>query len=428
MPRTEMIHVFHHFHPVGHGTFFSSIVESDSGEKFCWVYDCGSKWPSSLKPSIKALELWANWDNDEIDLLTLSHFDDDHINGLERLLAGRRVKRLAIPYLNFRDRLELASGKFSNVAASATVAAFALDPIGFLISRGLSDRIDILLTIQNNGDFGINDGFDPLPPIDQRPAERSINSPEWQKKVHLFSRSSRRKHFSVHELEHHKAIGSRNLNFEILFYNSALKDDVAPISGKALENIAKDAIKILDEYKVIGNICPPISGWQKQLKALYDLHFGKSGKRRNAISLCMMFRPIGTNFQECGYFNEFPQASGTNMSPLEVEGDNNALLLTGDLHLNGTSIDAMKSHFGNWRWSQIAISQIPHHGSQHSWETGNAKLFPNPTFVQCIPNRSEKHPHEIVKADLVNQHVVAANYSCSVVSNYHFDGYFHPED
>lgn len=423
-----MIHVFHHFHPVGHGTFFSSTVQSDSGEKFCWVYDCGSKWPSSIKTSIEALELWENWADDKIDLLTLSHFDDDHINGLERLLASRRVKSLAIPYLNFKDRLELASGKFSNVVASTTVAAFALDPIGFLISRGLADRIDTLLQITNDGESKINDVFDPLPPIDRISGEHLINTDDWQKKVDLFSRGSRREHFSVLELEHHKSVGSKNLSFELLFFNSALKNDIAPISGQGLDVITNDAVKILNDYKVLGGLFPPVTGWQKQLKALYDLHFGKSGKRRNAISLCMMFRPIGTGFSSCSYFKEFPQLNGVNMNCLQVDVKKNALLLTGDLRLDATSIHQMESHFGSLRWNEIALSQIPHHGSRHSWEAGNAELFPNPVFVHCIPNRSERHPHETVVADLACQHVVAANYTCSIVSNYHFESNLHPRN
>ncbi len=420
-----MIHVFHHFHAVGHGTFFSSTVQRDSGEKFFWVYDCGSKWFSSVKSSIQALESWENWAEDKIDLLTLSHFDDDHINGLERLLVNRRVESLAIPYLNFKDRLELASGKFSNITASPAVAAFALDPVGFLISRGLADRINTLLVITNDGESTINEGFAPLPSIDRGSGEQSIDTVDWQKKIHLFPRRGQKKHFSVLELPHHKAVGSSNLSFETLFFNSALKKDAAPISGQALENIAKDVSKVLNDYQVLGDIVPPMAGWQKQLKALYDLHFGNSGKRRNAISLCMMFRPIGTSFCSCGYFNEFPQPNGVHMNCLRVDSRSNVLLLTGDLRVDATSIHQMESHFGSWRWREIALVQIPHHGSRHSWEAGNARLFPNPTFVHCIPNRSEKHPHETVVADLASQYVVAANYSCSVVSNYHFA---HPEN
>jgi hypothetical protein len=415
-----MIHVFHHFHPAGHGTFFSSVVQSDSGEKFCWVYDCGSKWPSSLKASIKALESWENWAQDSIDLLIISHFDDDHINGLEELLSSRRAKTLVIPYLNLKDRLELASGKFSNAAVSPTVAAFSLDPIGFLISRGLASRIDSLVTVTSDGESRINDGFDPLPTINRKSGEQSIDNVDWQKKIHLFPRGSRRRHFPVLEHRSHKAIGSTTLSFELLFFNSALKNDSAPISGQPLSNIARDAVKILKNYQVLGAQCPPVPGWQKQLKALYDLHFGKSGKRRNAISLCVMFRPVGSDFSSCRYFKNFPQPSEVSMNCLQVDHERNALLLTGDLRLDAESIRQIEFHFGSWRWRQIALLQIPHHGSRHSWDAGNSELFPNPTYIHCVPNRSEKHPHETVTADLAKQHVVAANYVCSIVSSFHF--------
>ncbi|MGE4050192.1 MAG: MBL fold metallo-hydrolase [Piscinibacter sp.] len=109
---------------------------------------------------ITGLERWAQRPED-VDLLVLSHFDDDHVNGVERLLSSRRVRVLALPYLDIGHRLA-GAGSVSSEACSASTAAFQLDPVAWLHSRGLSGQVDTLLLVQSgrreDGDPPIDGG------------------------------------------------------------------------------------------------------------------------------------------------------------------------------------------------------------------------------------------------------------------------------
>ena len=94
------------FWPVGHGAFYTEEFCLGDARKFTVVYDCGGK---GIKKSIddflrRALE------NDEtkpiIDLLFISHFHHDHINGLTYLFKKSRVKRIVIPQLSKKMLIE----------------------------------------------------------------------------------------------------------------------------------------------------------------------------------------------------------------------------------------------------------------------------------------------------------------------------------
>lgn len=59
-----------------------------------WVYDCGSNQTDALKREIGTVARGG-----DIDLLFLSHFDSDHINGVDLLLSQVKVREVVLPYL-----------------------------------------------------------------------------------------------------------------------------------------------------------------------------------------------------------------------------------------------------------------------------------------------------------------------------------------
>ena len=67
------------FHPVGQGAFYSER-HTIGNENFNIVYDCGSL--SSKIDSV--VQDFA--DQNEIDVLFISHFDQDHVNKIKLLL------------------------------------------------------------------------------------------------------------------------------------------------------------------------------------------------------------------------------------------------------------------------------------------------------------------------------------------------------
>lgn len=86
------------FHPVGHGAFYTEDFSPlPAGRAFRVVYDCGS---DTLSPydfrNIIANISQQNGYLLEVDLLFISHFDNDHINGIDYLIP----KRVIIPFLS----------------------------------------------------------------------------------------------------------------------------------------------------------------------------------------------------------------------------------------------------------------------------------------------------------------------------------------
>jgi len=79
------------FWNVGQGLFYTGSL---FGGEFNFVYDCGGK-------SSKAVKLLINEylkTTTTIDALFISHFHNDHINGIEYLKHKCRIKELFIPY------------------------------------------------------------------------------------------------------------------------------------------------------------------------------------------------------------------------------------------------------------------------------------------------------------------------------------------
>lgn len=100
-------------HGVGQGSFHSaSVVVHQVGQRyrFDYVYDCGAGGnpPSkALGRCIKRLGLESRVGEAApkgyLDLLVLSHFDQDHINGAKQLVKKCKVGRIVLPYVGVAE-------------------------------------------------------------------------------------------------------------------------------------------------------------------------------------------------------------------------------------------------------------------------------------------------------------------------------------
>lgn len=91
------------FHPVGHGAFYSEEFYEDAKSPqalYRIVYDCGSHDKDIIKHRIKL----AFPNKAKIDCVFISHFDSDHVNGLEDLFTCYQVKTVIIPYLTEEEK------------------------------------------------------------------------------------------------------------------------------------------------------------------------------------------------------------------------------------------------------------------------------------------------------------------------------------
>lgn len=85
------------FHPVGQGAFYSER-HTFNGREFTVVYDCGSTTLKKQKFEKKIKSTFPK--NHPIDILFISHFHADHINGIEVLMKHCDIKRVVLPLLD----------------------------------------------------------------------------------------------------------------------------------------------------------------------------------------------------------------------------------------------------------------------------------------------------------------------------------------
>lgn len=87
------------FISIGHGGFSKETFYNQNEKRvFSIVYDCGSYRQKEIEYKIDNNTLADK--QEVIDILFLSHFDNDHINGVEHLLDRCQVKKLMIPSYN----------------------------------------------------------------------------------------------------------------------------------------------------------------------------------------------------------------------------------------------------------------------------------------------------------------------------------------
>ncbi|KAA6329496.1 hypothetical protein EZS27_021703 [termite gut metagenome] len=92
------------FHPIGQGAFYTE-QQMISGRVYTVVYDCGS---ITLSEQLMRNLIDSFFQKGStIDLLFISHFHADHINGIKSLLKRCKVKRVVIPLLKDDDKIVL---------------------------------------------------------------------------------------------------------------------------------------------------------------------------------------------------------------------------------------------------------------------------------------------------------------------------------
>ena len=92
--------------PVGHGAFYTEVFHAPGGPIV--VYDCGGKDTQIIQKNINSFLSSLPQVNGKpiVDMVFISHFHNDHINGLKYLLNNADVKNLIIPQIDQNALLE----------------------------------------------------------------------------------------------------------------------------------------------------------------------------------------------------------------------------------------------------------------------------------------------------------------------------------
>lgn len=95
-------------HPVGQGAFYTERFYTDLNNIYTIIYDCGSSTQFSGRGQLIDSEITQTFDEGEnITAIFISHFHNDHINGIKKLLEYCNVKYVFLPVLTNESKLLL---------------------------------------------------------------------------------------------------------------------------------------------------------------------------------------------------------------------------------------------------------------------------------------------------------------------------------
>lgn len=149
-------------HAVGQGLFYSGNIKikptANISKNFTFIFDCGSDNKKPKEEEIDDFRI-SKWPAPEkLDLLIISHFHSDHINGIRRLIEGRGLSRVITPFISYTDRIALslifsASGDYNpDDPDSDFTMRFIIDPVSTIREYGGPD-VEIIIINSGEGDF-----------------------------------------------------------------------------------------------------------------------------------------------------------------------------------------------------------------------------------------------------------------------------------
>ncbi|WP_314972825.1 hypothetical protein [Comamonas testosteroni] len=424
MKNTHSLQVQSHysFLPVGQGTFSigSLEVQGRHNSIFRWVYDCGAvKGRQNQLVGEIDRQAWVTHVSPlsarpTIDLVFISHFDNDHVSGLVELLSRFDVTTLVLPFIPLWKRLALAVSV--QCANYPRLQEFLFDPIGFIgrIEAVKIQRIYLVPPSDKNMSGSDDEADPPLDsPIDDaldlRPS-RVVDFPEGVGRVDVTLERLEELPFKVSEL----VSGGRLLlgNFwEFVPYNDpTLKTYATPIFRAAVSRVSSALLKssIHKRQRILS-----------RLKSIYDRTFGATAKQRNLISLFLYSGPVGIYAASDCRYSVFKPAikinkinwlcrcycgqcyfCGIQISHNEKVG----ILYTGDGYLDtASSFNYLSNYLGRRRFDQLRVLQVMHHGSRKNWHKGLAVKFSPVVSIFCAdPKYTYRHPHAQVLSDFAS--------------------------
>lgn len=379
--------------PVGQGLFMTGRLAGVRGGQFNWVYDCGST--SGAAERDNAIRVYKRDLNaQKIDLVTLSHFDSDHINGIVELIKGVRVRTLLLPYVPLWQRLLIAIGQ--GVTEADSLFGFYIDPAGYLASIE-GGEVDEIVFVPPAGPDDIvpapEEAPDPIFPIEGGKPEYGAPPAESDGDPALSVASN----VQVRFLRPRGRVVVSSL-WEFVPYNDAT---MQPLATTTFVDRATRVAKFLLNNPTRRKAA------LATLKRVYQRAFGTGPGPANLISLFLYSGPIGSRarFDTVAATASFDRRSGQ---------DNLGQLSTGDGYLDTPPrLHALQRFYsGGNRLDRAGLVQIMHHGARSNWQPGLGAIFkPAASIFSSDPGYSHCHPHAEVLRDFWSWHPVRVDKS-----------------
>lgn len=339
----------------GQGLFYIGEIDRSKGEKFKFIYDCGGNNISgAINQHITKGEV--------IDMLVISHFDDDHINGLPDLFNKvDKIKKIFIPYYRgIEDYLLLMAYIYGNGATF--------------------DKVDEIVLV--NSSEGVEDEQDFNEIITEEvPDINRYNLPNVKAGI------IRNKVLSVEK------------RWIFKFYNARISTDINTVISDINNLISNNNRKDLEELLKLN-----LNAAKVGLRTIYSNYCSSkyNNSKQNQSSLCLYHAPMER--ETCGiHFMSYDRVYFRSCIETPCLGT----MLTGDISLK------TKKKIQNYddfikRYEKEAyntgIFLLPHHGANNNWNSLILEDFMRtPIFLNSsgINNRF-KHPGSMVIKELQN--------------------------
>ena len=337
-----------YIHPVGQGAFYTEQFFGDSGQILATVvYDCGTNTnKAGIEREIKGQFVGQKNDKENvIDILFISHFHSDHINGIIDLKKRTSINNVVIPLYDQEMQLLLLGTIKANDKNYEQIKMLVSNPKEFF---GNETRIIKVKSV----DFEVNDNTDNIDALDI-----DEDASKEEKLIHS-ERPIIKKLDSIYAWEY-IPFNFRYKERRCIFESECNNNNIS------LDNLRS---KISDPLFVSG------------LRKVYDKISPKNSINENSM---MVYSGL------C----ETKDAQGRSSIPI-------ACLYTGDASFNDEVISQLSTKFQQ-RFIDISMFQLPHHASKISF---NIKVFDllsyNMTcpvlFVCCGNKNTYGHPSPYV--------------------------------
>lgn len=351
--------VIRHIHPIGQGAFYTERFVDDNNTILAnVVYDCGSN--KTLSNSTKKMIEFTFCEDDEIDVLFISHFDADHVNGIRTLIENKVNIRYVIMPLLAPDEIKFLSVIYNKVnGADKDIQTLVNNPKAY---------------------FGNNTIVLKVKPIDENLDNENIS-------------------ISLDEFEDSKLEKDENYYYINSFCKIILKDEWLYIPANFENNErSKKLSKLLNNKSI--DLKSNINCLKKykasDLKKVYNQIEGSV----NGNSLLLYSGCILDNISiKCSFNFKYIPLLGVSWFKVHIQGKD-ACLYLGDSNLNdknkyGKDVEDYLNHYMNKYKERIGLIQVPHHGSllSHSKKIlnfCNCKYF----FLSCGIYNDYGHPSE----------------------------------
>ena len=344
------------------------------------IYDCGTNTSPKnwiLYNEIKRIK------SDVIDVLFISHFDYDHINGIPYLLSFKKIINVVLPQIDNQMRY-LNTLRAINEGANPEQISLVLNTRGYLEEKGVNVIEVEPIGLEEVSEIKFDDiemDIDRIKEIGSLCIESSIPID------------------TIKSIKSGQIISASNIDWGWIPFNIdyeesklKLKKEVTLLESKYVGLVNADGT--IDQKYILTHINDNTSDFRKDILNIYKSKLSKKGTNEN--SLVLYSGPVFLNSEEKYAFLNTPHTV-TNKTGCLYCGDYNTK--------PAKNLNQLKSCYKNV-WDKIGTIQIPHHGSKYNFPPKSKvlDLLGGIPIAVISSGKDSSHPHAEVR-DLIIHNV-----------------------